>query len=244
MPTAVVIDGAYFLRRFKSTFPNLDSTDPKAIGYGIVYLASWHIALRLGARETLERIDRHRFDPKETSDLYRIFFYDCPPLTKKVHYPISGRSLDLSKTEPARFRFALHDHLQSVRKVALRLGRLNDDFTWRLKHDAWKPWISGDSRSIPSDGDFELDVVQKGVDMRLGLDVAAMAFKKQVDQIVMVAADGDFVPAAKLARREGIDVVLDPMGGRPARDLIQHADGVRNCQGSQARLNSNRERES
>ena len=80
-----------------------------------------------------------------------------------------------------------------------------------------------------SDEDFEIDTKQKGVDMKLGLDVAAMAFKKQVDQIVLIAGDADFVPATKLARREGIDVVLDPMGGTPAADLLQHVDGVRHC---------------
>ncbi|MEL7197416.1 MAG: NYN domain-containing protein [Pseudomonadota bacterium] len=57
-----------------------------------------------------------------------------------------------------------------------------------------------------------------------------MAFKHQVDQIVLVAADADFVPAAKLARREGIDVILDKMGDqRAAKDLIDHVDGVRDC---------------
>lgn len=66
--------------------------------------------------------------------------------------------------------------------------------------------------------------------MRLGLDVASLAFKKQVDQIVIVAADADFVPAAKLARREGIDVILDRMGDhRAAKDLIEHVDGIRDC---------------
>lgn len=69
--------------------------------------------------------------------------------------------------------------------------------------------------------------MQKGVDMRLGLDVAAMAFKKQVDRITLVAADADFVPAVKLARREGIDVVLDPMGAIAAQDLLEHVDGTR-----------------
>jgi uncharacterized LabA/DUF88 family protein len=64
--------------------------------------------------------------------------------------------------------------------------------------------------------------------MRLGLDIASMAFKQQVDQIVLVAADADFVPVAKMARREGIDVVLDPMWGSPSKDLLQHVDGVRN----------------
>ena len=40
-----------------------------------------------------------------------------------------------------------------------------------------------------------------------------MAYKKQADQLVLVAADADFVPAAKLARREGIDFILDPNVG-------------------------------
>ena len=65
--------------------------------------------------------------------------------------------------------------------------------------------------------------------MRLGLDVASMAFKKQVDRIILIAADADFVPAVKLARREGIDVVLDPMGAVAAQDLLEHVDGVRNA---------------
>lgn len=229
MPTAVVVDGAYFLRRFRSCFPKLDADDPKAIGFGLIYLTAWHLAQRIGPRQALEQIENHHFRPEETSALYRIFFYDCPPLMKKVHRPISNRSVDLSKTPQAQFRLALHSHLLTVRKVALRLGRLNDDFTWRPKHDVWKTWQTSAESAAPTDDDFELDVIQKGVDMRLGLDVAAMAFKKQVDQIVMVAADGDFVPAAKLARREGIDVVLDAMGGRAAHDLIQHADGLRNC---------------
>ncbi|WP_255251341.1 NYN domain-containing protein [Pseudomonas indica] len=48
--------------------------------------------------------------------------------------------------------------------------------------------------------------------MRIGVDVASLSFKKQVDQIVLIAGDADFVPAAKMARREGIDFILDPCG--------------------------------
>ncbi len=63
--------------------------------------------------------------------------------------------------------------------------------------------------------------------MRIGLDIASLAFKKQVDQIVLVAGDADFVPAAKLARREGIDFVLDPMWAAISDDLNEHVDGLR-----------------
>ncbi len=67
---------------------------------------------------------------------------------------------------------------------------------------------------------------QKGVDMKIGVDIASLAYKHQVDQIVLIAGDSDFVPAAKLARREGIDFVLDPMGSDIRDDLFEHIDGI------------------
>ena len=232
MPTAVVIDGAFFLRRFKHRYPELDPSNPKDVAVGLMWLVASHVAVRTfaDAAEYLQMTDGKKWlDTKwtETSDLYRVFFYDCPPLTKRTQYPISKTGLDLAQTDTAKSRLAIHAELLKVRKVALRLGRLNEKFGWRPKPSAVDRWVSDPSTFTPSDEDFEIDTVQKGVDMRLGLDVAAMAFKQQVDQIVLVAADGDFVPAVKLARREGIDVVLDPMGGSAAKDLVAHVDGVR-----------------
>ncbi len=189
----------------------------------------WHLHFRVRPKLMDKSMLHSQFDPAEGSDLYRIFFYDCPPLTKKMHRPISGKAIDLAKTPEAQFRFQVHRELQTIRKVALRLGRLNDSSEWRLKPQVARRLATGDMTAL-SDDDFEIDTKQKGVDMKLGLDVAAMAFKGQVDQIVLVAGDADFVPATKLARREGIDVVLDPMGGTPAADLLQHVDGVRHCQ--------------
>ena len=166
----------------------------------------------------------------ESIQFYRLFFYDCPPLTKRMHHPLSHRSVDFGKSPEAKFRLELHDEIRKLRTVALRLGRLNDASRWRLSEKATSRLISDPLAFVASDDDFEIDTKQKGVDMRLGLDVASLAFKGQVDQIVIVAADGDFVPAAKLARREGIDVVLDRMGDMmTAKDLIEHVDGVRDC---------------
>lgn len=199
MSTAIVIDGAYFLRRFSYSFPHLDRADPHQVAWAVLYLAGWHLSIRHKSEPSSAGDLEKGFLPSESSSLYRVFFYDCPPLTKRLHYPVSKRPLDLAKTETAKQRIAIHDKLLDARKVALRLGRLNDDFIWRPKPEALKNWLAAEHFQ-PSDEDFEIDVVQKGVDMRLGLDVAAMAFKKQVDQIIMVAGDGDFVPAAKLAR--------------------------------------------
>jgi len=227
MPTAVVIDGAFFLRRFRHSFPDLDRTDAAHLAAGVVGIAAFHAAAGLGwAPQSAARAAAQR--QQESTELYRIFFYDCPPLTKQLHYPISGKSLILARTPEARLRQELHAALHSARKVAVRLGRLNEKFSpWRARSDAVQRWIAAPAAFAPTDDDFEIDVVQKGVDMRLGLDVASMAFKKQIDRLILIAADADFVPAVKLARREGIDVVLDTMGAHAAPDLLQHVDGVR-----------------
>ena len=228
MPTAVVIDGAFFLRRFNSAFPNLDGGNAIHVAFGVVCLSAFHVSLRLQVTPEWQIGIDCRYRPDETSELYRIFFYDCPPLTKRVHTPVGGRSIHLARTPEALLRIAIHDQLHTTRKVAVRLGRLNDKLTpWRLRPSAMQRWQS--EGFAPRDDDFELDTIQKGVDIRLGLDIASMAYKRQVDQIILVAADADFVPAAKLARREGIDVVLDPMGAHAAVDLLQHVDGVRTC---------------
>ena len=55
----------------------------------------------------------------------------------------------------------------------------------------------------------------------------AYFLKRLVGQIVLVTGDADFVPAAKFARREGIDVVLDPMWQAISPDLQEHIDGLK-----------------
>ncbi len=160
--------------------------------------------------------------------LYRIFFYDCPPLEKKAHNPISRRPVDFAKTPQALFRRAIHSELSKQRKVALRLGRLSDFTHWRIKDSPTKELLTGRMALAQlSENNVEYDARQKGVDMRIGLDIASLAFKRQVDQIVLLAGDADFVPAAKLARREGIDFILDPMWAPIPDDLLVHIDGLR-----------------
>lgn len=234
MPTAVAIDGAYFLKRFKHSFPNCDPANPDHVAWGVGVLARYHIGFRLFSSPILQAIgtsvlERPAAPLEEVSELYRIFFYDCPPLKKRVQLRVSGKPLDFGTSKVAVLREKVHAALNNQRKVALRLGRLNEGASgWKPTPEAIKRWFAEPGGFQPTDDDFVYDIVQKGVDMRLGLDLAAMAFKRQIDQLVLVAADADFVPAVKLARREGIDIVLDPMWGNVAPDLLQHVDGVRN----------------
>ena len=78
-----------------------------------------------------------------------------------------------------------------------------------------------------TEADFSLSISQKGVDMRIGVDISSLAYKKQVERIILISGDSDFVPAAKQARREGIDFILDPMRAPIKEDLYEHIDGIR-----------------
>jgi len=213
MSTAIFVDAGFYLKRFPAVYPQKDSGNPQAVARILHQAAIEHLSWKGNA-------DRR--------ELYRVFVYDCPPLTKKAHRPISGRSIDFGRTDSARFRQEFHRELKCLRKVALRLGRLQDRQRWRIQPWAMNSLLAA-KRTFDdlTDDDFAYEVHQKGTDMRIGLDIASVSYKRQVDQIVLVAGDADFVPAAKLARREGVDFILDPMWARVPEDLHEHIDGLR-----------------
>ena len=209
MKTAFLFDAGFFLRRLRSL--RGDQTAEQAVRV-LAEMCRDHLRL-------LGRAEPH---------LYRIFVYDSPPSRVRVHYPISKTALDLSVTPTYTFRTAFHDLLKVQRKVALRLGTLNDrSGQWVIRQDPLKRLLGGRLTVADlTDDDFTYDIKQKGVDMRIGLDIAFLSSRKLVDQIVLVAGDADFIPAAKAARREGVDFVLDPMGAPILPELHEHVDGV------------------
>jgi uncharacterized LabA/DUF88 family protein len=74
--------------------------------------------------------------------------------------------------------------------------------------------------------DLEPNIQQKGVDMRIGLDIAALTMKGHADAIVLVAGDSDLVPAMKFARREGAQLYLVTLGHTVRTEMLEHADVV------------------
>ena len=235
MRTAILIDGGYFLKRFPACYPGRDRHDAQAVARTAFELALSHLKEVFGRRDLGTETTIHR-------DLYRIFFYDCPPLQKRAHRPVTRKSVDFSKSDEAIFRLKLHSELRKTRKVALRLGHLSEQSEWNLKPGILKDLLGGAKKFTDlTDDDFIYDARQKGVDMRIGIDIANLAFRGLVDQIVLVAGDADFVPAAKLARREGIDFVLDPLWREIHDSLSEHVDGVRStCPRPPARTENRR----
>ncbi len=210
MSTAILIDGGFYR---KKAFRIWGEKTAKERADELMHYCKCHISDRDG-------------DAKR--NLYRIFYYDCPPISKNVYNPITQRNEDLKKSNTYKWSEAFLKELSHRRKVALRLGKLSDISTgYRLKHDVFKDLCSQKRKfETLTVSDIQLDIVQKGVDMKLGLDILNLSYKKLVSQIILISGDSDFVPAAKMARREGIDFILDPMGGSISDDLIEHIDGM------------------
>lgn len=100
--------------------------------------------------------------------------------------------------------------------------------SYNLKPDVTKALLLGKKTLADlQESDFVFTAQQKGVDMKIGLDIASLSYKHQVDQIILMAGDSDFVPAAKLARREGVDFILDPMWADIKDNLFEHIDGLK-----------------
>lgn len=122
MKTAILVDGGFYTRRAQKVFGDISAKDR--------------------ATELVNYCKRHLNSHGENNDLYRIFYYDCPPTSKRIYHPF---------------------------------------------------------------------------------------LQKQVEQIILISGDSDFVSAAKLARREGIDFILDPLDAPIKPDLFEHIDGLRTC---------------
>lgn len=211
MKTAILVDGGFYRRRSQAVLG--DKTAQQR------------------ANELADYCKRHLNTHGENNDLYRIFYYDCAPSSKRVFHPFLQKQVDLGKSDLYEWTMQFFDELKKKRKFAIRLGKLAEEQAhYTIKPQAVKKLCNGslDFSSL-RESDFCLEIDQKGVDMKIGLDIASMAYKKQVEQIVLISGDSDFVSAAKLARREGIDFILDPLGAPIKPDLFEHIDGLRTC---------------
>lgn len=211
--TAILVDGGFYRKRAKKLW---GQHSPQETASGLITYVRRHLK---------EHVYHH--------ELYRIFYYDCAPVNKQMYHPLLKRTVNLGATPDYSWMCDFLNCLKEKRKVALRLGFLDDtNSLYTLSYSSVKKLCNGTlSPDALTEKDFELTIRQKGVDMKIGMDIASLAYKHQVEQIVLIAGDSDFVPAAKLARREGLDFVLDPMEMEISkdRDLFEHIDGKRSC---------------
>lgn len=233
---AILIDGGFFLKRLPIVRPKVDCNDAEAIRLVIRQLVATHLhklnekeATKLWRQGPKKDKPEYSLESHPSAQLYRCFYYDAVPYDGTGHKPISGTFIDYDKSDEAILRRSLLDCLRRERSFALRLGRCvpQPEYMWSLKPSALKQLIQGKSEfGDLKDSDFQTSIRQKGVDIRLGIDMSSIALKKQANIFVLVTGDADFVPAAKHARREGCKVILDPLYLKVADELFEHIDGL------------------
>lgn len=211
MKTAILVDGGFYRRRAYAAYG--DKTPIER------------------AEELYAYCKRHLTSHGENNELYRIFYYDCPPMAAQVYHPLTQKNVNFAKSSTFTWATEFFDALKKKRKMALRMGELSEQQAhYTLKDNVLNKLLRGEKNMEDlEEKDFLFHVDQKGVDMRIGLDIASLSYKKIVDQIVLISGDSDFVSAAKLARREGIDFILDALHTNIKPNLFEHIDGLRTC---------------
>ncbi len=153
----------------------------------------------------------------------RVYFYHAPPAVEELTNPISKEVLHLSTTAFSANNRQLLNTLVNRPDFALRLGE-TATHGWKLGPRSLDNLIRV-QRPIEA-ADLIPIIEQKGVDLRIGLDIARLALTRAVQAIVVVTGDSDLVPAFKFARREGIRVFLCHLDHGIRRELREHADRV------------------
>lgn len=186
--------------------------------------------LRLpGGWPTAEQVRKNAVAALEPAeDLFRIFYYDSDPCDQTVFNPIDGSKLDFKSTRGFAARRQFLFELGQLPFLALRRGEAvarGWEFT-----DAYKTLLmKGGSPAPPQPRDVFPSIQQKGVDMRIGMDVATLALKKLVERIGAIARDrqADFF----LVAGDVFDshIVSQSVIAEACTKLGQLRDSQRNC---------------
>ena len=145
-------------------------------------------------------------------EILRILYYDCAPYSGTVRLPVSGTQRAFAASDAWLQELARKD-LFAVRRGV-------------LKFRGFKPRQTPVNQTgLLTDADFDPDFEQKGVDMRIGLDIASYSANRCIDRIVLVSNDTDCVPAMKHGRKAGLQVVIVELANNhSAPELLMHAD--------------------
>lgn len=198
---AILVDGGFFTRKL---YNKLGKRRPKV-------------------EDVVEEIHRIRTDPLLSNyELLRTYYYDAYPATGKLTHPITKEETNLADTPVFSKNKAFFQKLELQPEISLRAGELSPR-GFKLAHWALQDETLPD-RQLKKE-DFVFDIEQKGVDLRIGLDIARLSLRQLVRTIVVVTGDSDFIPAFKFARREGVRIILARMGHSVKRDLKAHTDG-------------------
>ena len=196
MKTAYMIDGGFFIKKFQDTFGRQKI---------------------LSAKYVCDFVRSFNTIHNNNDEIHRVFYYDCKPFDGVRASPVTKSTVNFKNTPLYHQRIALIDGLRFSDRVSVRLGTLSYR-GWALKMKAIK-------RGPPyTDSDYAPNLEQKGVDIKIGLDMTWTSVSKNAEKIVLFTADSDFVSVMKFARIQGLQVTLCPFGHGVHDRLREHSD--------------------
>jgi uncharacterized LabA/DUF88 family protein len=193
METAVMIDGAFIRKKFRSAMKR----DISALEIQGIVANIFNTVNIPGCN-------------------YRVYFYDCKPCSEQTSLPISHTAYDFEMNPQYSRGMNLIEEIKLLPFFAVREGVLSFN-GWTLK-----PAYYG---AIPLvDGCFAPNLKQKGVDIKIGLDVAWINFNHIASNVILITGDSDFVPVIKTARRSGVFVYLFTLKHNVKKELLENVD--------------------
>ena len=154
--TAILVDGGYYRVRSADLWGKKSANDR--------------------ANELYKYCMLHITEPEEPRELYRIFYYDCPPMTRTLRHPLTGAEVDYATMPGTRWSNNFYKFLSEKHRMALRMGELAESTASYILKDSVLADLLSRAKTVDDlmPDDFRIDVKQKGVDMRVGLDVASL----------------------------------------------------------------------
>ena len=108
--------------------------------------------------------------------LFRILYYDCEEFAGSVKLPVSGGMKSYAGGNPFLSDTA-REELVAVRRGILKFRG------WERRASSLKP---GAPSVDLTDADFQAKWQQKGVDLRIGLDIVTMTKSRAADLVVLL----------------------------------------------------------
>lgn len=222
--TAVLIDGGFLRVKIKQAL----RANRRANGQALQRPdGTWmQIHELISAADYAQRVVRfaHNCIDATAEEIFRVFYYDCPPYdggpSRIKPHPL-GAQVPIVEPAAVSHQKQFLDLLRREEFFAIRSGEVSFD-GWIPREDALLDVIQQGRAFVATD--FKPLLRQKGTDLKIGLDTATMSADRIVDRLVLVACDSDLVPAMKLARRNGVQIVLISLGAQVKKLLKEHAD--------------------
>lgn len=164
-----------------------------------------------------------------TDILQQLYYYDAIPFNGYGEHPMTG-FVDFSHTPLVDKKNRFLKSIKNTRDFAVRLGCSSwSSGEWMLDNGKLGELAAGEINWGDIDPkDIYPNIRQKGVTVLMGIDAAAIAFKRLADKVVILGNDMELAPVAQVLKSTGIKVYLDPMWTKASDALREAVDGVSN----------------